>query len=146
MNPLKDLYKELERKSPNEIMGLINGTLREILEELKNYDPKLGQLFLGFIFTVVGADGKVREEEFYIVKPIMDALFNMNSTMADAKDLILKYGFKDKEAKALSSELLDAIGKRNPDLKIKMLALAIYICAIDGDISRKEKAFIDSLI
>lgn len=145
MTALKDLYKDLEKKTPNEIYGLINICMHDIITDLKKYDTDMSKLFAGFIFTIVGSDGKVRPEEFNVIKPIMDALFNMNAGMDDAKELILKYGFKENEAKKVTSDFLNAIGKSNPDLKMKMLTLAIYICAVDGDVSRKERAFIESL-
>lgn len=146
MVQLRDIYKDLEKKSTGEIMALINTALSEILPELKKYDADIAKLFAGYVFTVVAADGKIRDEEMIIVKPIIDAIWGISSTKADAKEIILKNGFKDKDMREGFRGVLDAIGRNNPDLRIRMILLAMYISAIDGDISRKEKAFIESLI
>ena len=140
-----DVYKALEKMNPEEVLDLIDAKVTDVLPTLLKYDPEITHIFAGYIFTIVGADGKVRPEEYVAIKPLVDAIFNIDSDINDIKELIMKNGFDDKDMRVMFVDILNTLGRADPDIKAGMIMLAIYISALDGDISRRERAFIESL-
>ncbi len=142
---LKGIYQDLKGKSTEEIEEIIADNERFIVFRLSKFGEKALHLYAGLAYAMIGADFKVRPEEFCIVKPIMDAVFNIDSTIEIAEEMILKNGFTEKELRESMREALVGIGGTDPELRDRIVLVLICIAAIDGDICRRERAFIESL-
>ena len=143
---LKDIYKSLEKMNTNEILAMIHSNAHYILPELKKLGDDNVHIFAVLVYAIAGADGKVRPEEFLIIKPLMDATFGIDCTIEDAEDLVLRSGLLDKDIRGNFRNIIAQIGNIDSELAYRMVLVAMCVAAIDGDISRREKAFIESLI
>ena len=128
----------------DDILAMITSNTQYILPELKKLGDDYLQIFAVLIYAIAGADGKIRPEEFLIIKPLMDATFGIDCTIKDAEDFVLKSGLIDKDVRQNFKSIIGRIGAVNPELAYRMVLVAMCVAAIDGDISRKEKAFIES--
>ena len=141
---LKDIYKDLENRSTEDILAMIISNANYIMPELKKFGDDDVHIFTVLVYAIAGADGKVRPEEFLVIKPLMDATFGFDSSIKDAEELVLKSGLLDKDVRSSFKNIIARISSVNPELAYRMIMVTMCVAAIDGDISRKEKAFIES--
>ncbi len=147
MSPLRQMYRDVESWSRDELMSSISFTTRRITDSMKEKGvSKPLSMFAGYIFTIVCADKKLTEEEFLVVKPLIDALHGTNCTFAEAKSYLLKGdSYNDRDLRKQVADYVKQMYIEDQKYALDLIALAVYVSALDGDISRRERAFIESL-
>jgi len=143
---LKDVYKSLKRMNTDEIVEKIRVNMDETLPLLDKYDDDMIIMFAGYIFTITGVDEKIHWKEYSLIKPLMDAAFGINCSFEDTKKFILDYGYDEDEMRDRFRDVLEQLEETDPELRYRMILLAMYISAIDDEISKTEKKYIKSLL
>lgn len=103
-------------------------------------------IFFSFIMGAIVADGKLAEEEYALISPLLKAFFNKNITYEECKNFFKDYKKQTKEIKSVSNQMIDILGLLSEDLKNDIVIICLMICAIDGKVSLKEKRWIKQLI
>ncbi len=104
-------------------------------------------IYTDFILCSVAADGKLSEEEFLLVKPVLDLVAGADVSYEDAKAIFKAAGLdKPKEYKDAMDKTVDLLGLVSPQLKDDIILVCMLVCAVDGKISFKEKRWIKKLI
>ncbi len=134
-----DLYNDiLAEKSANVIQGLA-GLTDDGVDALTIYSD--------FILCAIAADGKLTEDEFQFLKPILDALLEKDATFGDAQKIFYDNGLHEsKDYKKSMDMMVDIIGTVSPELKDDIVLLCLMVCAVDGEVSDEEKNWIKQLI
>jgi len=87
------------------------------------------------------------EEEFLLIKPVMDQIADADVSYDQAKAIFKAAGLdKPKEYKAAMDKTVDLLGLVSPQLKDDIILVCMLICAVDGKISFREKRWIKKLI
>lgn len=134
----------LEQKEAN-----INALTKDILPMLKviTEDDKTGlQIYINFLLAAMGADGNLTAEEYNLFKPLFDATAGGPTTFGDATHMYKSVGL-DKPAnyqKAVDL-MINVIGLASPELKESVLMLCLMVCALDGKVTDREKAWLAPL-
>ena len=104
-------------------------------------------IYTDFVLCAVAADGKLSEEEFLLVKPVLDQIADADVSYDEAKAIFKAAGLdKPKEYKAAMDKTVDLLGLVSPELKDDIILVCMLICAVDGKISFREKRWIKKLI
>lgn len=104
-------------------------------------------IYADFIMCAVAADGKLTEEEFLLIKPVLDLILGRDVSFDDGKKIFYMAGFdKPKDYKKSMDRMVDVIGLVSPELKDDIVLVCLMICGIDGKVSHKEKKWIKQLI
>lgn len=134
-----DLYNDIvAEKSAQVIDGLV-GLTENGIDGLT--------IYADFIMCAVAADGKLTEEEYVFLKPILDALLEKDTTFGDAQKIFYDSGLHEpKDYKKSMDLMVDIIGTLSPGLKDDIVLLCLMVCAVDGEVSDEEKKWIRQLI
>jgi uncharacterized pyridoxamine 5'-phosphate oxidase family protein len=102
--------------------------------------------YLHFILASVAADGKLSEGEYKLLKPMFDDIADKDVSYEEAQNMFLLMGLDQPETfdKAINT-MVDIIGLVDEDLKDDIIMLCLLVCAVDGVVSEKEKAWIKQL-
>ena len=103
-------------------------------------------VFSTFILGAVAADGKLAEEEYLLISPQLRAFFGTSIDYEDCKKLLRQLKPESKQLKKAADEMVDILGLLSDELKNDLILVCLMICAIDGNVSRKEKQWIKQLI
>lgn len=104
-------------------------------------------IYTDLVLCAVAADGKLAEEEYYLIKPILDILADDDVSFEDAKAIFVAAGLdKPKEYKAAMNKTVDLLGLVSPELKDDIILVCMMICSVDGKVCAKEKRWIKKLI
>ena len=104
------------------------------------------EIFASFIYGAIAADGKLSEDEYALVYPLLHAFFGDSIDYNDAKRAFSSLSKEHKELKTIVDEMVDLIGFFSDEMKTDIVIVAMLICAVDGKISFKEKNWIKKLI
>ena len=103
--------------------------------------------YVNFILAAVSADGKLSEPEFELLKPIFDLMGGTVTNYEDALRIFSELGLEDSDnLRDTVDKTVTLAGMFSPELKNDMILLTIMACAVDGEISPKEKEWISQLI
>lgn len=146
-NKLCKLFEQMDPYAYSDIMveksvGIIKG-LADITD-----DGVAGvSIYADFILCAVAADGKLKEDEFLLLKPVLDLILERDVTYEDAEKIFFMAGFdKPKDYKRTMDRMVDVIGLVSPELKDDIVLVCLMVCAVDGKVSAKEKKWIKQLI
>lgn len=104
-------------------------------------------VFADFILCAVAADGELTEKEYLFLKPSLDLILQKETTFEDAQRLFYDEGLdKPKDYKRAMDQMVDVIGRVNPELKDDIVLLCLMVCAVDGEVTEEEKDWIRNLI
>jgi len=103
-------------------------------------------IFFSFIMGAIVADGKLAEEEYLIMSPLLKAFFGKTVAYEECKKLFKNYKKETKELKIVVDHMVDVLGLLSDELKNDIVIICLMICAIDGKVSLKEKKWIKQLI
>ena len=103
-------------------------------------------IFSTFIFGAIAADGRLSEEEYVLVYPLLHAFFGDEIDYETCKKAVKSMRAESKDLKETADEMVDVIGELSEDLKDDIILVCLMICSIDGKISHKEKQWIKKLI
>ena len=143
---LKDVYRSLNRMNTDEIVEKIRINMDELIPILDKYDDDIIIMFAGYIFMITGIDEKVHRNEYYLIKPLMNAALGRDCSFEDTREFILNYGYGKEEMRNEFRMILNNLKESEPELRYRMILLAMYISAIDDEISKTEKKYIKTLL
>ncbi len=103
-------------------------------------------IFSTFIFGAIAADGRLSEEEYELVSPLLHAFFGDSIDYEACKKRVKSLRSETKELKRGVDDMADVLGLLSDDLKNDLILVCLMICAIDGKVSAKEKQWIKQLI
>lgn len=150
MSSFNDLCKVMETLDPalfNQIMVEKTVDILKGLSGVTEDGVDAITIYLDFVLCAVAADGKLTEEEFVLVKPIMDLVAGSDVSYENAKAIFKAAGLdKPKEYKAAMDKTVDLLGIISPELKDDIILVCMLICSVDGKISFREKRWIKKLI
>lgn len=150
MSSFNDLCKVMETLDPalfNQIMVEKTVDILKGLSGVTEDGVDAITIYLDFVLCAVAADGKLTEEEFVLVKPIMDLVTGSDVSYENAKAIFKAAGLdKPKEYKAAMDKTVDLLGIISPELKDDIILVCMLICSVDGKISFREKRWIKKLI
>ena len=104
-------------------------------------------LYMDFLLCAVSADGELAEEEFFIVKPVMDMISDADLTYEQGVQVFEESGLnRPEDYKATMDNIVDFLGTISQDLKDDIIMVCLMVCSIDGEICRKERDWIKQLV
>lgn len=103
-------------------------------------------IFFSFIMGAIVADGKLAEEEYILICPLLKSFFGRDISYEDCKKVFKEYKKETKQLKIVTDQMIDVLGLLSEELKNDIVIICLMICAIDGKVSLKEKKWIKQLI
>ena len=95
----------------------------------------------------MAADGVLTEEEFRLVKPVLDRMLETDTDFGEALDYFHETGLDNPDGyKDTMDGIADMLGEVSPKLKDDLVLLCMMVCAVDGEISDEERDWIRQLI
>lgn len=149
MNDFNKICKVVESLDPIEYAAVVTAKTAKIIPALKKFsDDALDcvETFADFLIASVYADGKLDEAEYLMMTPMLKLCFGADFDYEAAKALVKAFKPEGKELKNAVNYLVDIIGQFDEELKDDIITLSLLVCAIDGKITSKEKAYIKQLI
>lgn len=104
------------------------------------------EIFASFIYGAIAADGKLSEDEYALIYPLLYSFFGDSINYEDAKKAFSSSSKEHKELKNTVDDMVDLIGLFSEEMKADIIVVIMLICAVDGKISLKEKNWIKKLI
>lgn len=102
--------------------------------------------FAIFILGAIAADGKLSEEEYLLVSPLLKAFFGDAVDYDACKKAVKSMRAETEGLKEIADVMVDVLGLLSEELKDDIVLVCLMICAIDGKVSRKEKQWIKQLV
>lgn len=103
-------------------------------------------IFATFVMGAIAADGKLSEEEYILLYPILHTFFGNSVNYEECKKAVRLLKPESRELKKAVNEMVDVFGQLSDELKEDIVLICMMICAIDGKISLKEKNWIKKLL
>lgn len=103
-------------------------------------------VFATFILGSIVADGKISEEEYMLMYPLLHTFFGDYIDYEGCKEIAKAFKAENKELKQYLDYMLDIFDIVSDSLKEDIVTVCLLICAVDGKISLKEKNWIKQLI
>ncbi len=116
------------------------------LNEITEDEIDAVTIFATFIIGSIVADGKIKEEEYLLLYPMLYTFFGDSIDYEDCKKVVKEFKQEGKELKQYIDYIVDIFGLISDELKEDIITACLLICAIDGNISAKEKNWIKQLI
>lgn len=104
------------------------------------------EIFASFIYGAIAADGKLSEEEYTLVYPLLHIFLGDDVNYEDTAKAFRSMKSDNREMKKRVDEMVDLIGLFSDELKSDIIIVIMLICAVDGKISLREKNWIKQLI
>jgi len=150
MSKFDDLCKQLEEMDPETFTQIFNEKSVQVIAELTalTANGKDGlTAYIQFILATIAADGKLSEGEFVLIKPLFDRMADKDLTYAEGVKVFEEIGLNDADSyKDVIDTMVDVIGLVSEDVKDDIVFLCLLVCAVDGEVSEKEKDWIKQLI
>ena len=150
MSDFDRLCQELESMDPKTFVDAFNDLSVGVMNALFDIteDGKNGlAAYMQFILASVAADGVLAEEEYVLLKPMFDRISKKDVSYEEAKALFRNMGLDNPDNyKDIVDTMVDIIGLVDDKLKDDIVLLCLLVCAIDGDVSEKEKDWIRQLV
>jgi len=149
MTDFDKLCKEFEQLDVVSYTTLLTDRSSRILPYLTaiTQDGESGvEIFASFIYGAIAADGRLSEEEYAIVYPLLHAFFGDSLNYDEARKAFRRIKAENRDVKKSVDEMVDVLGILSDDLKNDIILVCMLICAVDGKISLKEKNWIKQLM
>ena len=149
MKDFNELCKAVEELDPLEYAAVLGKYSLRILPVIRAFSEDgldCAETFASFLIASVYADGKLDDTEYAVMSPLLHAFFGEDFDFESAKKLMKLFRREGKEIKKEVNYLVDFLGTVSEDLKSDIIFVCLLICAVDGKISLKEKAYIKQLI
>ena len=149
MTSFDDLCKQLEEMDPETFAQIFAEKSADVIESLValTASGKDGlRAYMQFILASVAADGVLSEGEYALLKPMFDRIAGKDVSYAEATAIFKDLGLDKPEAyKDIVDTMADVIGLVSEEIKDDIMFLCLLVCAVDGEISEKEKDWIRQL-
>ena len=149
MREFDKICKGIDNLSVAEYTTILAAKSMKLLAELKllTADGIEGDMaFITFIIGSVVADGKLSEEEYLLIYPLLEQYFGDEVNYEDCKKLVRKSLSDNRDIKNIVNAMTDIFGQLSDELKEDAITVCLLICSVDGKISIKEKMWVKQLI
>jgi uncharacterized pyridoxamine 5'-phosphate oxidase family protein len=150
MSDFDSLCKKLEGLDPETFTKIFNEKSVDVLSklvELSTDGRDALTAYIEFILAAAAADGVMSKQEFALLKPFFDRMADKDLTYEEGVEIFKSLGLDKPEAyKKVIDNMVDIIGLVDDDLKEDIVFLCLLVCAIDGEVSQKEKDWIKQLL
>ena len=149
MTEFDKLCQEAEDIDWETRVAIIKGKSEEILPLLSGErvgDATGADIFATFLLGALAADGKLEEEEYALLFPLLQSFLGDSINYADARKAVRGMKKESRELKALGTRMIKTIGAFSPQLRKDIVMVIMLIAAADGKISFFEKNWIRSLL
>lgn len=149
MFEFEKLCREVEKLDPLTYSVLVAEKSADIIKGISylTEDGLTGlTIYSGLILGAVVSDGKLAEEEFLLIKPMLDVALGEEVTLEDAQALLKYFKPESKEYKNFVDAVVDMFGEISDELKSDIVTVCLLICAVDGKVSFKERRWLKQLI
>lgn len=149
MTEFDKLCQEAEDIDWETRVAIIRGKSEEILpllSEARSGDASGADIFATFLLGALAADGKLTEEEYALLFPLLQSFLGDSINYEDARKAVAGMRKESRELKILGKRLMDVVGEFSQDLRKDIVLVIMLICAVDGKISFSEKNWIRSLL
>lgn len=99
-----------------------------------------------FLFSAMAADGRLTEEEYKLLHPLLESFLGENINYNDAKKAVSSMRKENREMKKISEEMISVLAEFSEDLRKEIVLVIMMICAADGKISLLERSWIKRLL
>ena len=143
------LCREIDNLPMEDYIGVLKLKSVKLLAELKSLSAGgiEGDIaFASFIIGSVVADGKLSEEEYAILYPMLYNFFGDGINYEDCKKIVRTSFAEKREIKSVVKDMIEIFGMLSDELKEDVITVCLLICSVDGKISLKEKVWIKQLI
>ncbi len=141
--------KVFENLDPVEYSAIAIKKSADVLQGLKGLELDgldAITVYNGLILGAILSDGKISDEEFVLVKPMVDLALGYDVTKKDLNKLVKYFKRDTKDYKDFVDAVVDLFGEISDELKDDIVTLCLIVCAVDGKISLKEKRWLKQLI
>ena len=149
MSDFDTLCKQLEQMDPTTFADIFSKKSDDVIKSLValTADGTDGvTAYLQFILASVAADGVLSKPEFLLLKPMFDKMAEKDVSYEEGVEIFKGLGLDKPEAyKNIIDTMVDIIGLVDEDMKDDIVLLCLLVCAIDGEVSEKEKDWIRQL-
>lgn len=145
-NKLCEEFEQLDVLSYGAILAEKSLTILPALTAITEDGLSGTAIFSSFIFGAIAADGRLSEEEYVLLYPLLHAFFGDSVNYDDCKALVRAAKTETRQLKKAVNEMVDVLGLLSDDLKNDIIVVCLMICAVDGKVSLKEKQWIKQLI
>ena len=142
------LCKAVEQLDPESYAAIIKEKSARVLTELALLtDPDTAvETYFHLVMASVAADGKLAEEEYYLIRPVFESIKKREVSYEEAKLMFVAAGFdRPGEYKKTVDQVVDLFGLVSDDVKADMITICLLVCAVDGKVSFSEKRWIKQL-
>ena len=150
MSDFDVLCRVLEEMDPDTYNDLLVRKSARVVRDLSGFTRDGADavtLFADFILCAVALDGRLAGEEYVLAKPILDTILESDASYEDVLEFFDGAGLGDPEGyKDTMDAVADLLGEASPDLKDDIVMVCMLVCAVDGSISERERAWIRQLI
>ena len=149
MTEFDDLCREAEDIDFETRCAILKGKSQEILPLLseKSEDGESGADILStFLFSAMAADGRLSEEEYDLLYPLLSSFLGEKINYTDAKKAVGAMRKENREMKKISEDMVGVLAEFSEDLRREIVLVIMMICAADGKISLSEKLWIKKLL
>ena len=149
MSDFDTLCKQLEQMDSEKYAQIFSDISDDVINDLVaiTADGKDGvTAYMQFVLASVAADGVLSKPEFTLLKPWFDKMTDKDTSYEEAVEIFNGLGLDEPEVfKNIVDTMVDIIGLVSEEIKDDIILLCLLVCAIDGDISQKEKDWIKQL-
>ena len=149
MKDFNELCRSVEELRPLEYAAVGGRTSLKIMPAIRAFSEDgrtCAEVLAAFVIASVYADGKLDESEYLLMAPLLKAFFGEDFDFEDAKKLAKEWRKEGKAVKKEVDYLVDFLGTLSEELKGDIIFACLLMCAVDGKVSLKEKAYIRQLM
>lgn len=149
MREFDSLCKQVEQLEPAVYVQILGEKAERLIPALSaiTEDGLDGlTLFASLIVGSVVADGKLSAEEYALCYPVFRAFFGQHVNYDDCNRLVKSMRDDNREVKRFVNDMADVLGMIDEELKEDVIIVCLLLCAVDGKISLKEKAWIKQIM
>ena len=149
MKDFNELCRSVEELSPLEYAAVLGRTSLKIMPAIRAFSEDgrtCAEVLAAFVIASVYADGKLDESEYLLMAPMFKAFFGEDFDCEDAKKLAKEWRKEGRAVKKEVDYLVDFLGTLSEELKGDIIFACLLMCAVDGKVSLKEKAYIRQLM
>lgn len=149
MIELEKLCTMVDRATDAQRKDMIDESMARLVPVLKSFSlayDDIFTVFASFMITAAYADGKIDEREYRLIHPIIQGIFGDYIDFNTAKEVVDEYAADNDSLKRNARKIINMLGQNSRQAQIDAVTVCLGVCAIDNDISAKEKAFLSELL
>ena len=145
-NKLCKEFEEMDAQSYNIILDELASRIIPALQFITDDGIQGEVIFARFLMGAIVSDGKLSEDEYIFMEPMLTRFFGGDVDFEYCKTLIKENKTMGKDLKNEVDYMVDVLGMLSDDLKNDIITVCLMVCAVDGKVSMKEKRWIKQLI